>query len=235
MNAGLQLSVVAATGLIREARIAADPRVRAVAGGGDAAYLADALEREARRGACGIISFGIAGGLRSGFPAGTWLIGKSVATLTSRWHCDDAWTRTLCERLPGAVVVDLAGSDAPVTEPAAKRTLHAATHATAVDMESHVAARIAAAHRLPFAAFRVVADTVERTLPTAATIALAPGGTINGGAVARSLARRPGQIPLLVQSAIDARAALRALLRGRRRLGAALGYPDLRELAFDVR
>jgi adenosylhomocysteine nucleosidase len=225
---------LAATGLAREARIAAGPGVRAVAGGGNAPYLADRLDSAARGGASAIISFGIAGGLRSGLLTGSWLVGRAVVDPAASWPCDPTWTRSLAERLAGAIVADLAGSDTLVFEPDAKRALHAATHAASVDMESHIAARIAAAHGLPFAAFRVIADPVDRTLPAAASTALRPGGTIDGAAVARALMRRPEQIPLMVRSALDAHAALRALLRGRRMLGSELGYTDARKLFFNM-
>ena len=93
---------------------------------------------------------------------------------------------------------------------------------------------MAAAHGLPFAAFRVVADSVRQGLPPAASVALTSDGNINSGAVLGSLARAPAQLPSLLRTAIDARTAFRALLRGRRLLGPGLAYPDLGELLFDV-
>lgn len=229
-----RLPIVAATGLAREARIASGAGVRAVASGGDADYLAFALEREAENGASAIISFGIAGALRADLAAGTLLVGRSIVASTTRWRCDDAWTLELCERLPGALLVDMVGVDAVVTGPEAKCALLVATNAAAIDMESHIAARIAAAHRLPFAALRVVADAADRSLPSAAMVALAPGGKLRYGAVVRAISRRPSELPLLVRTALATRAALRALSRGSRRLGPGLGYPNLRELALDV-
>ena len=226
--------VVAVTGLAKEARIAAGPGVRAIAGGGNAPALVAALERELARGAGAVISFGIAGGLAEDVVGGTWLIARAIVTPAERWPCDLAWARILAERLPGARTADLAGVDVPVTEPAAKRALHRTTGAAAVDTESHIAAAIAAAHGLPFAAFRVVADSVRRGLPPAASVALAPDGNISSGAVLGSLARTPAQFPSLLRTAIDARTAFRALLRGRRRLGLRLAYPDLGELLVDV-
>jgi hopanoid-associated phosphorylase len=226
--------VVAVTGLVKEARIAAGPGVRAIAGGGSAAALVAALERELAGGAGGVISFGIAGGLAEDIASGTWLVARAVVTPAERWPCDAAWMRSIVERLAGAWTADLAGVDAPVTEPAAKRALHRATGAAAADTESHIAAALAAQHGLPFAAFRVVADTVRRSLPPAASVALAPNGKISGGAVLGSLARTPAQLPSLLRTAIDARTAFRALLRGRRLLGPGLAYPDLGELLFDV-
>jgi len=226
--------VVAVTGLAKEARIASGPGVRVVAGGSRPQTLVAALERELARGAGGVISFGIAGGLAEDIASGTWVVARAIVTLAERWPCDTAWARSIAERLVGACTADLAGVDALVTEPAAKRALHRATGAAAVDTESHIAAAIAAAHGLPFAAFRVVADSVRRRLPPAASVALAPNGKISGGAVLGSLARTPAQLPSLLRTAIDARTAFRALLRGRRLLGPGLAYPDFGELLFDV-
>ncbi|TMH57529.1 MAG: phosphorylase, partial [Betaproteobacteria bacterium] len=138
--------VVAVTGLIKEARIATGPGVHAIAGGGNAPALAAALERELARGAGAVMSFGIAGGLAEELVRGTWLVARSIVTPAQRWPCDAAWARSIAERLPEAWTADLAGVDAPVTDPAAKRELHRATGAAAVDTESHIAAAIAAAH-----------------------------------------------------------------------------------------
>jgi adenosylhomocysteine nucleosidase len=226
--------IVAVTGLAKEARIAAGPGVRAIAGGGRVSALVAALERELARGAAAVISFGIAGGLAEDVVKGTWLVAHAIVTPARRWPCDVAWAEILAERLPGALKADLAGVDVLIAEPAAKRALQRATGATAVDTESHIAAAIAAAHGLPFAAFRVVADSARRTLPPAASLALTPDGTISGGAVLGSLARSPGQLPSLLRTAIDARTAFRALSRGRRLLGAGLAYPALGELLLDV-
>jgi adenosylhomocysteine nucleosidase len=226
--------IIAVTGLAREARIAAGPGVRAIAGGGSPTALVAALERELARGVSAVISFGIAGGLAGELAAGSWLVARAVVTSAGRLPCDAKWTRLLTERLPGAWSVDLAGVDVLVTEPADKRALHDATGAAAVDTESHVAAAFAAAHRLPFAAFRVIADSAQRALPPVASVALAPDGKIKGGAVLYSLARTPAQLPSLLRTAIDARTAFRALSRGRRLLGPGLAYPDLAELLLDV-
>jgi hopanoid-associated phosphorylase len=193
-----------------------------------------ALERELARGGEAVISFGIAGGLADDIASGTWLVARTIVTPMERWPCDATWTRILAERLPGARTADLAGVDAPVTEPAGKRALRRATGAAAVDTESHIAAAIAAAHGLPFAAFRVIADGARQSLPAAASVALGPDGRISGGAVLGSLARAPAQLPLLLRTAIDARTAFRALLRGRRLLGPRLAYPDLGEFLVDV-
>jgi adenosylhomocysteine nucleosidase len=231
---GTSPPIVAVTGLVGEARIASGPGVHAIACGGDASAVTLALEREIERGARAVISFGIAGALADDVPCGTWLVARSIFASDGWWPCDVEWVARMKDRLPGAMIADLAGVDTPVMAAAAKRALHRSSRAVAVDTESHFAARIAATHRLPFAAFRVVADAARRDLPPVASVALAPNGRIRGGAVLRSLARTPAQIPLLLRTAADTRAALRALSRGRRFLGPGLAFPHLDELLLDM-
>jgi adenosylhomocysteine nucleosidase len=226
--------IIAVTGLAKEARIASGSGVRAIAGGGSAPGLIAALELEITSGACAVMSFGIAGGLDQDLATGTWLVARAIVTPTERWPCDEAWARILAQRLPEARGADLAGTDVLVADPAAKCALRRVTGAAAVDTESHIAAAIAAAHGLPFAAIRVVADSARRSLPPAALVALGSDGRIRGRAVLRSLARTPAQLPSLLRTAIDARTAFRALLRGRRLLGPGLAYPDFGELMLDV-
>jgi adenosylhomocysteine nucleosidase len=219
--------VVAVTGLNVEARIADGPRVRTIAGGGDAERLTLALEREFARGAAAIISFGIAGGLAAAATPGTWLVANAVITRALRWSVDAAWAMALANQLPGAVRGDLAGSDAIISEPGDKHALGKATGALAVDTESHVVAAFAASRGIPFAVFRVIADPSTRALAPATSRGMRSDGTINQRAVLGAVVRSPGQLPLLLQNAIDVRIALRALSRGRRLLGPGLGYPDL--------
>ena len=226
--------VVAVCGLALEARIAAGAGVHAIAGGVNAERLRATLELEVACGASAVMSFGVAGGLVSNLKSGAWLVGRAIVTPKERWVCDDAWTAQIVTRLPGARVADIAGVDSPAGTPLAKRSLHDATQAVAVDTESHIAARIAAKHGLPFAAFRVVVDPIGRKLPFAASAALRHNGTINRAAVVRSLVRTPGELPLLMRTAIDARLALRSLSRGRRLLGLRLAYTDSLELKRDV-
>jgi adenosylhomocysteine nucleosidase len=53
-----------------------------------------------------------------------------------------------------------------------------------------------------------------------------PDGTTSVTAMIRSLMKRPRELPALVQTALDARAARTTLLRGRQLLGPGLGLPN---------
>jgi nucleoside phosphorylase len=209
-----------------EARIALGPGVAVICN--HASKLVASLEAAAKRGASGIISFGIAGGLAPHLAAGDWVVASGVRTGQGHFPSDRGWAQALLEALPGAVHAEIIGTDAPVAEPAEKRQLHLRTGAVAVDTESHVAARIAAAHRIPFAACRAVIDPAHSVLPPAAVFGLRHDGTADVRAVLR-------QRPALARTALDARVAAAALRRGRRLLGAGLGFPYFEELALDAK
>jgi adenosylhomocysteine nucleosidase len=220
--------IVAATGLRAEARIAARAgRVRAVAGGGDDARLELAIEQQVAEGGRAILSFGMAAGLAPGLAPGTCLIGGEILDAGTSFSADAAWSARLLERLGAARRVTIAGVDRPLATAAAKRTLNAETGAVAADMESHVVARLAARHGLPFAVLRVVADPAERELPPAALAAMREDGGIGLPAVLGSLLKHPAQMPALFRLAADARAARAALLRCHDLLGPGLGFRDL--------
>lgn len=224
--------VVAVTCLAFEARIAAGSGVAVICGNGS--QLVAALEATIKRGISGIISFGIAGGLAPDLAPGDWVVASGVVTAQERFPTDPIWRRKLLDVLPQAMHADIAGVDTPVVEAAAKRALGERTGTTAVDMESHIAARMAAMHGLPFAACRVIIDPAHRRLPPAAMVGLRPDGTPDVGAVFRSVLRRPHQLPALARIALDAGIARAALLRGRRQLGAGFGFPNFGELQLDV-
>src|SRR5262249_62248911 len=104
----------------------------------------------------------------------------------------------------------------------------------AVDMEWHVAARVAERHRLPFVAARVICDPAHRTLPVAARVGMKADGRTDVRAVLRSLLAQPSQLPVLIATAVDAERSFRSLLRGHRRLGPGLCGPDVGELLLDM-
>lgn len=234
-EAGDPRDIIAVTGLALEARIASRAGVRTVVAAGNARELAERLEREIARGAKGIISLGLAGGLADEVAPGQWIVARTILCRDARWSVDRDWTEALSKRLPGALIADLASDDAIVAEPQHKRALHRATGASAVDTESHVAAAVATTHGLPFAAFRVVADPAARALPAAAMRALRPDGRVNATAVLASVLRAPRQLPVLARTAADARVAMRALSQGCRLLGRGLAYPNFHELLLDLK
>jgi adenosylhomocysteine nucleosidase len=181
--------VVAVVGLRREAAVLRGLDVVAIAGGGDPVRLAHELA-EAARGADGIISFGA-------FDAA----------------CDPAWADALAQRLPQARRGPVHAESRLIGYPAEKAQLFVG-HAIAADMESQVAARIAAELALPLAVLRCISDEADAALPPAIAVAMKPGGGLALGAVLGSIARNPGQLPGLFRTTAGFNRAYRALRAG---------------------
>jgi len=219
--------ILAAVGLEREARIVSGEGVRVVIGAGRTGYLRSELEAAISPDVRGIISIGIAGALSPMLMTGDRILASAVHAEGKVVRTDERWTAALKEQLSGGVPVHILGTDSIVATAYEKRRLFAKTAAHAVDTESHVVAAIATARRIPFVAFRVIVDTANTDLPPAALCAIRPDGTINNAAVVRSLISQPDQIPQLIRTGQDSRIAFRALLRCRKALGAAFGFPEL--------
>jgi adenosylhomocysteine nucleosidase len=65
-------------------------------------------------------------------------------------------------------------------------------------------------------------------------VAIRADGSIALGAILGSLVRDPRQVPQLMRTANDARAAFVALFRGRKTLDEALGFTDFSESLLDL-
>ena len=220
--------ILIACGLQREAAILSREGVRAIPGGGDAARLEAALEAAAS-GATILLSCGIAGAIDPALKAGDLVI--DVKPLPFRGGdggvaspANDALAEAphpnpspegegLCGLIPHAHHGRIIGQDHIAATVAEKAALHAATGALAVDMETHIAARVAARHDLPFAAIRTISDTAAETLPPAALVGMNPDGSMALGKVLISLAQRPAQLSALIRTGRNAEAAFRALGR----------------------
>ena len=223
MGCGEQL--IAVVGLAFEARIAAGPGVRVICSG-NGKNLAAQLSRAIREGATGVMSFGVAGGLSPSLAPGTCIIGTAILFETEQIHridTHDDWSQKLLQTIPGAIPGMLLGVPSPVTGPQDKAALYRRTGAIAVDMESHIVGGVAAAHGLPMAAVRVIADPAARAIPRSALAAMRPNGTTDIPAMIWSMLKRPTDLPAVVRTALDARAARATLVRGRQLLEPGLG------------
>jgi len=126
----------------------------------------------------------------------------------------------LLQTLPDAHRGTVVGADSIIGSVPEKTALYANTGAIAVDMESHIAARVAARHDLPFAIVRTISDSADRALPPAALVGMKPDGGVALGAILASLARNPAQLPALIRTGRDAGAAFKALARAMETLDA---------------
>ena len=220
------MSLIAVTGMHREAVLfpkGADP----IVSGGSNAGLAAKIDAAVAKGGKAIISLGICGGLEPGMRIGATIIASEVIGSGERYGADRRWAEALTMRLPRAQMGVIAGSDTVVCEPAQKAALHRDTGAVAVDTESHIAARMAAAYHLPFAALRIVSDAAEDRLPPAVLRALDADGKVQFGPVFRAVARNPAQIPSLLRTGRNSDRALKQLLRCFDLLGIGFGCPHL--------
>jgi len=220
------LTILAVTGLAKEAKIVGVADVVAVAGGGDSDGLAkklDALHGDLR----GVISIGLAGALSPHLKVGDVVIADQIITGLENWDCHEGWRVRLFSRLPHAHQGQIFGSDVIIEKAETKSGLYDTTGALAVDMESQIAARFAAKRNLPLAALRVISDDATHILPPAALVAMKPDGGIALGRVLGSLLRKPAQVPALVRTARASNKAFAELLRCRDLCGVGLAGADL--------
>ena len=218
-------TVIALVGMAFEARIAAGPGIHVFSR--DARDELETLVASAsRHGYRGIISFGVAGGLAERLRPGDWVVASAVIGADETRPTHSVWSRNILAAITGAHHAPVIGVDTPVADPARKRELRGLTGAAAVDMESHVVAKLAAEHGLAFTALRVIVDPADRAIPRAALAGMGAGPRADGAAVMRDLLARPAQLPLLVRVSLDAYIARCAMQRARRRLGPHFAFTE---------
>jgi hopanoid-associated phosphorylase len=215
--------ILVATGFNREAALVRRPGVVVVPGGGHAEGLEQALDIAAKN-ARGVLSFGLTGALADGLSIGDWIVGDRLAGAVE-CACDPAWRDTLASRLQVARIGGFFADGRMIDTVAEKRALGARHGALAVDMESHVAAAVAARHGLPFAILRCVSDRVDHLLPHAVTVCMRPDGALDVPAMLRSLTARPRQLADFTRTMAGFAHAFRALRDGVRAVGPELGFP----------
>jgi hopanoid-associated phosphorylase len=222
------------TGLQREARIAHGHGVMTLCSGGNPALLQERLSKLApddlrqagSPGICGVLSFGLAGGLAQHLRSGDLVISSSVQSADNHHHAHQGWHNAVAMALCAASRIHrgkTAGHDLVLAKSSDKTTLHKETGALAVDMESHIAADYARRHNLPFVAIRAISDPVARDLPPIATDALTPDGTVAVGRVIMNVLRNTDQLPAMIAAGIESERAFASLRRCRRLLGPLFG------------
>jgi uridine phosphorylase len=251
--------ILVATGMKREAKALARDGVIVATAGTDHARLEAELEAGVAAGATAILSMGLAGALAPLLNPGDWVVGTLSPTgmVRREWsvgagsarpkdakpdprpiaqkEASAAWITRIAAILPGAVVGRIHADGAMVVTAAQKENLHFTERALACDMESHIAARVAQRHHLPFAVARVISDEADRTIPLAAQVAMAPDGGVRLGAVLFAILKRPWQIFALIALGLAAASAMKTLVRGYDVLvGAGFGRPDAGELPLDM-
>jgi adenosylhomocysteine nucleosidase len=207
--------VLIVTGLVQEARIAAGPGMAVICSSSDPRQLRALLATLDPDSFRGVISFGVAGGLDPALRSGDIVVATEVLAGDARWLAGLALNDELVARVAlgrrRVVRGGLAGVEQVIGARAGKAALWSETGASAVDMESHIAAAYAEESGLPFAALRVISDPASRALPAIAMTAIKPNGDIDLRKVLRGVARNPMSLRALVSTGIDFNRALRSL------------------------
>ncbi len=219
-----QLGII--TGLTAEARIVecvagrdADlpwPNLGIAVSGASSHRATELADRMLSRGADGLLSFGLAGGLDPSLKAGDIVIGDHVlAPDGSDYGCDDAWRQAILSLETEAEirVGDIVGSDTPISSQAEKSRLYKSSGALAVDMESHAVAVAAAKAGVSFMAIRAIADPASQPVPWCARSGVSASGSMRPISVLLRLLLQPWQLPTVIALGAGTRRGLRSLSR----------------------
>jgi adenosylhomocysteine nucleosidase len=199
------------TGLTAEARWLRNAGFMVKVGGGMPLGAERAAEALVKDGAQGLISFGLAGGLKPGLVPGSIVVPTAVVEGNQVYPADYA----LMAFLGGSTGAPIYAGQKIAETAHDKALIYGRSQTDAIDLESGAVARVAQTRGLPFAVLRAVADPADADLPPLATTALKDDGRLDFPAIFASLLRHPRQVPGLIamaRSAKDARAALLARL-----------------------
>lgn len=178
-----------------------------------AAGLSEFIGRAASDGCRGIVSFGVAGGLHPNLRSGDIVIGSEIIEQDGCIQTDDLWSAWLLSAIPTAVYGPIAGVDQPISAVASRGELGLRSGALVVDMESHLVARLAAAHALRFVAVRVVVDAAGCNVPQVALACVSSSGETSRWRLGRLLLGRPSDAIDVIKLYADWRPARKALLQ----------------------
>jgi adenosylhomocysteine nucleosidase len=160
-----------------------------------------------------LMSFGLAGALDPELAAGSIILPNALISRDgARFVTCKAWRERVAASLGYARVTEgtLLSSARAIETPLEKAAAFRDTGAAAVDMESAAVAEVAAAHKLPFIAVRVIVDTAADALPPSVVAASQAGGVQIGRLIA-GLVKAPGEIAALLRLARRYRTAMRSL------------------------
>jgi len=228
--------VLVVVGMEDERAIAAGDDADVVVGTANAALLRERLNAVDMANIKAVFSFGVAGGLNPALKPGDLLLSTRVfsQTLSDQGNpIEESWTADqrmlvaasmqsakkteITFRKAIFLGTDFEARDNPET---GNKNLREITGADIIDNESHIAAKFASEHNLPFLSIRAVSDSVNNPLPPAALLPLnAKDGSPDGRAIAKSLLFNPLQIPALIHTAWDYSKALRSLKKFRNEIG----------------
>ncbi len=208
---GLKSESAAVNVAIKAAKV--DPtKIRIGVSGANAARAEEIAQGFLDAGAAAIISAGLCGGLDPSLNTGDLVLGERVVSAQGDIVIADKRLVAAADKFAPRHVA-IFGSDEIVDSVEKKQALFQRYAAETVDMESHGAARAAAAAEIPFIAMRVVADASTRALPDAALRAVTPNGGVNVMNVLVDCIKAPQQFEQIFALGRDSGAATEVLRR----------------------
>lgn len=186
------------------------------------ADLSEFIERAAKEGCRGIVSYGLSGGLCPDLRSGDIMVGSQILGPGGSVATDDVWSAWLLSAIPTAVYGPIIGIDVPISACASRSELWLRSGALAVDMESHLIARLAADNGMRLVALRVVIDAAERNVPPTAIACVSADGEISRWRLGRLLLGRPSDTLDIIRLSVDWWIARKALLHCSEVLGGSM-------------
>ena len=200
-------------------RWAHDPRVRVAVSGARPQRAELQAQQLVTEGCRVFLSWGMAGGLDPALLPGDLVIPAEVVAEDGRsWMLSPVSYRMVAADLPSRLSGEgqggsgrILGLDRVVLSTAEKALIFERTGVAAVDMETHVVARVAADAGLAAVAVRAICDPAGQVLPDLVARALGEDGRPRIRPVIAGLLRRPSDLPALLRVKRDADAALATL------------------------
>ncbi len=180
------------------------------------------------KGATCLMSWGCAAGLDQSLKPGDLVLANILLDADrQRVNFDVSWhqySKLMLQKSLKVLSGCLLESKELVSSSDEKKSLHLATNATVLDMESVAVAKVAVAHQLPFLAVRAVADPVTMSLPKAVQHALTPQGDIVLRKLGWFLVCHPSEIVGLIKLALHFSAAKKTLSKVAKQLDVLLQF-----------
>lgn len=214
------------SGLTEEQNIVSVPGVQALCG----STARDALQFLLAPGCKGIVSFGVAGALHPEMKVGDLVVGIKVQTdgdrcFYSHRNWRDAIHKVCNTQVQAWDAFVYSSSVIRGDTPADRARLLANYNAWAVDDESWAVAQTASAKCLPFAVIRVISDTYDQTIPSAAMVPAHVDGSSNIPAILSSIEQEPIQLIQLAKIAYQFETAIKVLKKVYKILGPTFQLP----------
>lgn len=199
-------------GLQAEARFALlQPRARVGISAARPEKAREEVKKLIRKGAKGLLSFGLAGALSPDLAPGAVVVGTAVESKGQTYLCDPAWTDALAKACKADATGFVTGVEVPLVSIEQKESQYVRTGALVADMESQIVAEAAIKAHLPFTVLRIVADGAMLTLPSAARVPLLLDGRVDMRGVLRELALHPWELAALIRLAAATGRAMKSM------------------------